>query len=70
MDECGEGSIRAIHKWKKGTVETRVQICWLTTAGLWETLIDEYKRQEKVKCVFADEFFVVTIPYKDTLFII
>jgi hypothetical protein len=70
MDECGESSIRAIHKRKKGTVATRVQICWLITAGVWKTPTDEYKRQEKVKCVFADEFFVVRIPYKDTLFII
>jgi hypothetical protein len=39
-------------------------------AGVWETTTDEYKRQEKVKCVFADKFFVVRIPHKDTLFII
>ena len=34
MDECGEGSIRTIHKWKRGTVENRVQMCWVNTAGV------------------------------------
>jgi hypothetical protein len=43
------------------------EYCWRL---IRDTTTDEYKRQEKVKRVFADKFFVVRIPYKDTMFII
>jgi len=43
------------------------EYCW---SLIKETTTDEYKRQEKVKGVFTDKFFVFRIPYKDTMFII
>ena len=61
-------SIRTFPTWEIGTVENGVQICWLTTAGV-KLVGRQVANTRRSECLMK-KFFVVKIPYPDTLFII
>jgi len=63
-----KSSVRTFPTWERGIVENGAQICWLTTAGvmLRGRQLANTRRSE---CLMK-KFFVVKIPYPDTLLII
>ena len=66
-DEHGERFLRIFPKLKRGTVENRVHVRWLTTTG--ETPPGECKRQKR-RSVCLMIFFCSEETYIETLFII
>jgi dGTP triphosphohydrolase len=65
-----KGSIRILPKLKSRTAENGIQLCWLTAAGVLQGRHQLANVRGKRRNDRVMNFFLVRIPYIETLFVI